>query len=315
MRSQFHRLFPMLLLAAACGGEGGSGGGPPEDVTIIKWTPSGDNQVDTSGQMLPLAIRVKVTSDGVGVPDQVVTFSGPGSFGTPSVITNGAGVAATTWTLPTEAGEVHALATLAGAIGSPINFKATGIAGAASEIIKVSGDNQSTTQGDIFNSSFTLQVVDQYGNGKEGVKVHWAVTGPAILLTDSSPSDVNGFANGYLTARADTLGNVVLTATVPDVTGSPMTFNAAVVRTTSTVEVKNNFFDPQVINIKPGGAVKWVWVGTGHTVTSTGGGVIPNSAVLGVGAVWGPVLFSDEGTYTYECSEHAGMTGTVNVAP
>lgn len=313
MRSQFHRIIPMLLLAAACGGDGG-GETPPGVVTIIKWTPSGDNQSDTSGQTLPLVLRVKVTVDGEVSGGHEVVWAGPGTFGSPTSVTASNGVATTTWTLPTEAGVTHATATLAGAAGSPLTFTATGLVGAATGMIKVSGDNQATTPGDIFNNAFSVQIVDEFGNGKAGVMVHWSVNGPADLLADSAPTDEVGTGNGYLTAQ-NALGPLTMTATVTGLTGSPQVFNATVIGKTSTVLVKDFVFEPQNLAIKPGESVKWQIVGNGHTVTSTGGGVIQNSGVMNAGAVWGPFTFASPGVYTYECSEHVGMTGTITVNP
>ena len=304
-----------LLLALTSCGEGGDGGGGPEEVVeIIKWTPSGDLQSDTTGQTLPLVLRVKVTVNDVVSAGHVVEWTGTGSFGTPSVTTGANGIATTTWTLPTEAGPAQATATLVGAVGSPITFTATAMVGEATQMNKIDGDNQATVRGEIFNAPFVIQVVDQHGNGKEGVTVNWSVDGPADLLTATSPTDALGFGRGYLTAH-DVLGDVTLTATVAGLTGSPQVFNGSIIGATSTVNVVNNAFEPNALTIQAGGAVRWVLVGSGHTVTSTGGGVIPNSPVLTTGQTWGPISFASAGIYTYECSEHPAMTGTITVNP
>lgn len=313
MRSHSLRLIPMLLLVAACGGDSG-GGGPSEIVEMIKWTPSGDNQTDTSGQTLPLVIRVKVTVNEDPSAGHTVHFSGPGSFGTPDVTTGANGIATTTWTLPTEAGPVQATATLDGAVGSPITFNATGIVGTAVAMNKIMGDGQSTVRNTVFNTPFQIQVVDQYGNGKAGVMVNWGITGPGHLAATSSPTDDFGFGNGLVTAD-DALGDVTVTATVAGLTGSPQTFTGSVISATSIVQVQNNVFAPSTLTIQAGGAVTWILIGSGHTVTSTGGGVIGNSPVLTTGENWGPVVFNTPGVYTYECSEHVGMTGSITVNP
>src|SRR6478609_7613148 len=187
MKLRTGSILPLVLILAACGGDSG-GGEPSAVVQIIKWTPSGDNQTDTTGQTLPLVLRVKVTEDGVVSAGHEVVWTGPGTFGSPTSITGANGIATTSWTLPTEAGITHATATLTGAVGSPLTYTATGIVGAPTNMLLSGGGNQSTTVGDIFNSAFAVQVVDQYGNGKEGVIVHCEVTGPATLLTDSAPT-------------------------------------------------------------------------------------------------------------------------------
>src|SRR6478609_332726 len=224
MKLRTGSILPLMLILAACGGDSG-GGEPSAVVQIIKWTPSGDNQTDTTGQTLLLVLRVKVTEDGVVSAGHEVVWTGPGTFGSPTSITGANGVATTSWTLPTEAGITHATATLTGAVGSPLTYTATGVVGAPTAMYLNSGDNQSTVRNTIFNSAFAVQVTDDYGNGKEGVFVHWQVTGPATLLVDSSPSDAIGIASGYLTAQ-DALGAVTLTGSVAGLVGSPQIFHA-----------------------------------------------------------------------------------------
>lgn len=312
MKFRTYLTLSLVFALAACGGD--SGGGEGEVIEIVKWTPSGDNQSGVAGQALPLVLRVKVTADGAVSAGHQVVWTGPGTFGTPSMVTGSNGIATTTWTLPTEAGVVHATATLDDAVGSPLTFNATVTPDVATHMVKISGDNQSTVRAEIFNAPFVIQVVDQYGNGKEGVTVNWSASGPADVLTATSPTDPLGFGRGYLTAQ-DALGVVTLTATIEGLTGSPQVFTGAVIGATSIVTVHDNFYSPSALTISAGGAVQWQLVGSGHTITSTGGGVIPNSGVLSSPSTWGPVLFTNSGVYTYQCSEHPVMTGSITVNP
>ena len=314
MKFRNYLTLPLMFALAACGGDSGGGDGGEGVVEIIKWTPSGDFQSDTVGQLLPLVLRVKVTVDGVVSAGHEVTWTGQGTFGTPSMITGANGIATTNWTLPPEAGVSHATATLTGAAGSPLQFTATGLVGTPAQMLKISGDNQSTVRGTIFDDAFQIQIVDQFGNGVEGVTVHWSSFGPADLLTATAPTDIFGLGRGYLTAH-DTLGVVSITATVAGLTGSPQTFNGSIIGATSIVNVQDNYFEPDSLHIQPGGAVKWQLIGSGHTITATSAGPITNSGVLNSPASWGPVLFTDPGVYTYECSEHPIMTGKITVGP
>lgn len=300
------------LLVAACGGDGG--GGTSETVQIIKWTPSGDNQTGLAGTTLPLVLRVKVT-----VNDQVeggltVNWTGPGVFGSPASVTASNGVATTTWTLPDGTGPVAATATLEGAVGSPLTFHATSKPDVPTTLLKISGDGQAAEVLQIFGAPFQVQVADQYGNGVDSVTVVWSVDGPATLIEDSVITTNGGFASGFIQAR-DSVSLVTLTATVAGLTGSPMDFHANVVGPPVVVEVKNNFFDPATTNISVGQAVKWVWVGGGHSVATTSGPPIGNSPIKYAGGTWGPVVFNSPGTYSYECGVHPIMTGQVIVAP
>ena len=134
-------MIPVAFILAACGG-GGSEGGPDPVLEVVKWTPSGDNQTDTVGQTLPNVIRVKATLDGVLAGGVVVQFAG-GVFGSPTVITGDNGIATTTWTLGNVAGPAAATATVAGAVGSPLTFRATAVPDAPFELRYSSGDDLS----------------------------------------------------------------------------------------------------------------------------------------------------------------------------
>src|SRR6478736_9928271 len=85
MKLRTGSILPLMLILAACGGDSG-GGEPSAVVQIIKWTPSGDNQTDTTGQTLPLVLRVKVTVDGEVAGGRTVVWAGAGTFGTPSSV-------------------------------------------------------------------------------------------------------------------------------------------------------------------------------------------------------------------------------------
>src|SRR5688572_7007545 len=171
--------FLMLSLLAACGGGGGDGG-PDPVLTAEKWTPSGDLQVGTVGQVLPKVLRVKVTQDGTPVPGIVVSFGGAGSFGTPVDTTDNLGIATSTWTLSIAAGPQAATATVVGAVGSPLTYTATGVADVPATFTIVSGDDQTAQVGTLYMQPLVVKVADQYGNGINNFMTHWSHTGPAF---------------------------------------------------------------------------------------------------------------------------------------
>src|SRR5687768_4865578 len=154
--------FLMLTLLAACGGDGGGDGGPDPVLTAEKWTPSGDLQVDTVGQVLPKVLRVKVTQDGTPVPGIVVSFGGSGSFGTPVDTTDNLGIATSTWTLSIAAGAQAATATVVGAVGSPLTYTATGVPDVPAAFTIVSGDDQTAQVGTLYMQPLVVKVADQY---------------------------------------------------------------------------------------------------------------------------------------------------------
>lgn len=104
-----------------------------------------------------------------------------------------------------------------------------------------------------------------------------------------------------------TFGGVTKTASVAvSVTGT--------LGTTATVAAgaASNTFQPQVVGVARGGSVTWSFAALEHNVTfSAGGGApanIPNTTNASVSRTFGTA-----GNFPYDCSLHAGMTGTVIV--
>ncbi len=95
------------------------------------------------------------------------------------------------------------------------------------------------------------------------------------------------------------------------ITGSPpQTFTG----TENSVVIKNFAFSPSAITIKAGTSVTWInQDGTDHTVESDPGSAVTfASRNLPDGGSFS-FSFSKPGTYTYHCSIHPSMTGTITV--
>lgn len=308
------RTVPFLVLAllSACGGGGGGDGGPGPVLTLEKWTPSGDLQVDTVGQVLPKVLRVKVTQDGTPVSGVEVVFDGPGSFGTPVDTTDNLGIATSTWTLSIAAGAQAATATVAGAVGSPLTYTATAVADVPSALQLISGDDQTAQLGTLYQQPLVVKVVDQYGNGINGFMTHWSHTGPALRTNDSLATNLQGLASQVMTA-GDSLGDVLVTATATGLTGSPRVFSSTIVPQVALVSVNSNFYSPSNTVITAGSSVRWEWVSGTHSVTPDSAGAFVGSDVETVGFLHGPLTFANPGVYTYHCEVHPGMTGTITV--
>jgi plastocyanin len=79
-----------------------------------------------------------------------------------------------------------------------------------------------------------------------------------------------------------------------------------------TVPIRDFFFDPANITVKPGTTVMWVNEGTHpHTVTSDDGQFDSETLMPGDSFM---VTFSGSGTLTYHCEIHEFMMGSVTVS-
>jgi plastocyanin len=85
-----------------------------------------------------------------------------------------------------------------------------------------------------------------------------------------------------------------------------------------SVQVGDNFFNPQSVRVEPGQTVQWTLVGqmTNHTVTDTGG-AFDSGFLSRSGATFSHTFGAgDSGrTFNYQCQTHAslGMKGAVQV--
>jgi plastocyanin len=126
--------------------------------------------------------------------------------------------------------------------------------------------------------------------------------------TVSATGDVTGVAVGGATITASlTRDGVTRSAT------STITVNNDPFPTAVTVQAgDNNQFSPRTVTIARGGTVTWAFASTIHNVVfgSTAGAPqnIGNSSNASVART-----FNTAGTFDYDCSLHAGMTGTVSV--
>jgi plastocyanin len=303
----------LLLPLAACGAESGpSGGGDGPVIAIAKLAPSGDAQTDTVGQLLPLVLQARVTTDGTPTAGIIVTFAGAGVLGQPVDTTDALGVVTTPWTLGTVAGGQQVTASVGGAVGSPLTFNATALPDAPAQLVLVSGNGQEVEMGDPYPAPLVVRVVDQYTNPVSGFLTTWGHTGPAVRAADSITTNNIGVASQAMTA-GDSLGNVLVTATATGLTGSPRQFSSTIVPPVTQATVNSNFFQPQHIVITAGSAVRWTWNAGLHSVTPDSAGAFAASGNRNAGFVHGPIVFANPGVYAYHCEVHIGMTGTVTV--
>ncbi|MSR22975.1 MAG: hypothetical protein EXR92_05450 [Gemmatimonadetes bacterium] len=193
-------------------------------------------QTTTVGQAVPIPPAVRLLDQaGLPIAFAPVTFSvqsGNGSVAPSGVATAGAQLVVNTdasgiarvgaWILGTTAGQNTLLASAPGNVS--VLFSATGVAGPAAALQKLSGDGQTAGPGMILALPIVVRVTDAFGNVVPGVTVQFT---PDAGSGVASPLSAVGAANGLAETRwtlGGTAGEKRLTATIPG--GGAVVFTA-----------------------------------------------------------------------------------------
>jgi plastocyanin len=134
---------------------------------------------------------------------------------------------------------------------------------------------------------------------------------PSFSIADQTVATVD--ATGLVTALA--VGTTEVTATVEGAGAVTATLTVTAPGTAAgpTVATPNETFSPATVTTAPGTTVTWEISGATHNVTFTGpapaGGNIPDTPAGNRASR----TFDAAGTYSYQCTRHSGMTGTVVV--
>jgi hypothetical protein len=268
----------LLLLAASCDGPDVLGIPAPFGATAD--VASGDAQSATVGTALPEPLAVLVSDQaggplaGIGVEWRVVSG---GATVTPASLTGEDGIATATVTLGTTSGSKRVTATVRGLEELPLSFDATALPGPARRLVRAAGEGQTGEPRQMLADPLAAGVLDQFGNGVPGVAVSWAVIeGGGSLLAPTSTSDQAGLATMRLTTGEP--GAQRVTASAPDLAGSPVTFNATAVAnvTVAAVVPIPPFYGIHDTFVRDGLAFVSAW-NTGLIIYDVGNGLLGGS--------------------------------------
>ena len=179
---------------------------------------AGDQQTATVKTVLPTALQAQAydPGTGTGVSGVTVTFSDSGkggTFGNPTGVTDSNGMVSSTYTLPSKTGTytVTASATSYG----PATFKESAVAGPATGLSLLSGNNQTTTIGKALPSPLVVKVHDVYSNGIAGVSVTFTDGGAGGKFS-ANPAITDSLGKASVTYTAgNTPGTVSIIASAP----------------------------------------------------------------------------------------------------
>jgi hypothetical protein len=202
-----------------------------ENVALSK--ADGDGQTGTVGEPLPDPLVVLVLSgDDEPVAGQEVAFelASPSSEGSsPQIaVTNTDGNAITRWVLGTSSGAHVVRASLVGgdAENQSAQFSVVAEAAPPDTLRAGTGLVQHGRRRSQVGTAPMVHVVDRYGNPVEKIPVAWQViAGDGRVLEPITSTDADGNASAHWTL-GDRIGIHKLTATIGNVSGSPITFTA-----------------------------------------------------------------------------------------
>jgi hypothetical protein len=196
--------------------------GPPASITLANPQPPSSATVGS-----PVGISVLVTDSSNNPLSNInVSFTktaGNGSIPATPIPTASNGIATATATLDTIVGTNTFEASVAG-VASKVAVTVTGIAGTATQLVKISGDGQTGDGLATLALPLVVEARDQFGNVKSGVPVTFAVTSGdgTVSPTTSQNTGTNGRAQA--TAKLGTT-NAVYTFTASSPGLSPATFS------------------------------------------------------------------------------------------
>jgi hypothetical protein len=214
MRFQISRVVVIglaLLALVACGGGGGGGHETPvtaASITIV----SGNNQTGVAGSALPTALGVSVKDSSgrafAGASVRWAVVAGGGSVMPASSTTDGAGLAATNWTLGAAAGANRATATVAGVASAAFDATAIAVPVVLTSIAVTGVPSVPMMPG----NSAQLSAIATYSDQSTKVvttEVAWSVTDTTVLTVT---------ATGKLAANEP--GKTVVIAALSGISGS-----------------------------------------------------------------------------------------------
>ena len=164
---------------------------------------AGDNQIGHVNSQLDEPLVVQVT-DVFGNPIPGVSIAweaqGGGSVSESGTTTDELGQASVQRVLGPTAGQQTTLASSEGLAGSPVTFIHTALAGDASRLAVVSGDNQTGQIGSPLAADLVVRLIDGDGNAVPNTAVAWVVaTGGGSVTPTNSNTDGDGRASARWT--------------------------------------------------------------------------------------------------------------------
>jgi len=285
------RLSPAVVLSAfvfaACGGGGGT---DSPTVTTLALSPGSIDTLFSRGQTVQLTVQAK--DAGGNVINRPSLSYNTGNANVATVSNTG---------LITAQGNGKTNITVAsGSVSQAVEVNVR------RKIVTITVSPSSRTLAPAATQALTVRAFDAQNN---------EVTGAGVPTFGSSNTGV-ATVNGTGTVTAVALGDATITATLVTVDGtrtatSAITVSNQTAPNAATVALGAQSFDPSIVDITAGGQVTWTnGSGVQHNVTFVASTIADiGNHTTGSNAR----TFPSAGTFDYQCTLHAGMTGSVIV--
>jgi len=276
----------------------------------------------TTGLLTDTVLATKAESLDVLVTDQnaapkqgvaVLWASTGGTVSGNNVATSATGHSKVLYTYGTTAGTQTATATVTGLVGSPVTTTFAATAGAATNIVKTTGD--AGTAAPSSQVTYTVTARDAHNNPKQGVTIDWAVaTGGGSITPAQNTTGAAGTATAQRTLGSGT-GDQTATATASGLPGTPLVTFTTTAQLVASITIADNSFSPSDVTVPLHTTVTWSWTGVNtHNVTFTTVGAPANIGNMTTGSA--SRTFDTAGTFQFHCTIHPSlMTGSVTVNP
>ena len=215
------RLIPLLaatVAIVACGSDNtgtnpGTGNGTGNEPKVVYNLALAAGVVDsaTATVATPIPVIVHLTQAGAVVSGATVRWTisqGSGKVSADSTTTDANGDASVQWTLGDTVGVNTVSAT---ALGAAVAYHATGVAGAAANLVRVSIDSSAVVAG--ASLPLFVRAVDGLGNGTGGTDITWSATGGLVTFTTTTTGTKGGASTVF--TPPSTPGTYTVTATLP----------------------------------------------------------------------------------------------------
>lgn len=258
-----------------------------------------DDQVALAGTAVAQPPAVLVTSDGAPLSGVTVAFAvtaGDGTLDATTAMTGADGIARVPgWTLGAVPGKNEVTAVAPGFDPAAAVFHAFGVAALPASLAIAAGDSQTAPVFTALPVYPTLRVTDAGGAPVAGYPVTFAVSG-GYIGASGAETDANGLVSvGPWSMPSRCPDQLTLTASAPQLAGSPQTFHASCTVGPPKLIVKgpdstravvgNPSPTPPSLNVFDAGGNGVKDVPVSFTVTN-GNGTITAESVTGLGGRW-----------------------------